>query len=145
MLIGGSDHNIDKKGRIFVPSRFKNDFGDSVVMCANTFGQKCLWGFSQEGFEKFCDKLNKLPYAKTQNIYRTLSDSAAFAELDASGRVLIPSELREFAGIDTEVHIVGMKNNIEIWSAEHWAEEKTKLKNEDFAPIIDEIGFSFGD
>lgn len=145
MLIGGSDHNIDKKGRIFVPARFKGDFGNSVVICANAFGQKCLWGFSEEGFEKFCDKLNKLPYAKTQNIYRVLSDSATFAELDASGRILIPAELREFASIDTEIHIVGMKNNIEIWSAELWKNEKAKLASEDFAPIIDEIGFSFGD
>ena len=78
MLIGGSDHSVDKKGRIFIPARFKGDFGESIVICACAFGKKCLWGFTEEGFEKFCDKLNKLPYGKMQDIYRFLSNSAVF-------------------------------------------------------------------
>ena len=64
VLIGGSDHSLDKKGRMFIPARFKGDFGESIVICACAFGKKCLWGFTEEGFEKFCDKLNKLPYGK---------------------------------------------------------------------------------
>ena len=145
MLIGGSDHSVDKKGRIFVPSRFKGDFGESVVICSCVFGKQCLWGFSEEGFEKFCDKLNKLPYGKMQNMYRQLSDGAVFAELDASGRVLIPAELRKFAKIESDVHIVGMKNNIEIWSAELWEKEKENFESQDFGPVVEEIGFTFGD
>ncbi|MBO5873198.1 MAG: division/cell wall cluster transcriptional repressor MraZ [Clostridia bacterium] len=145
MLIGGSDHSVDKKGRIFIPSRFKSDFGESVVVCACVFGKKCLWGFSEEGFERFCDKLNKQPYGKMQNMYRHLSDTAAFAYLDASGRILLPAELREFAGITSDVHIVGMKNNIEIWSPENWSAEKETFSSVDYASIIDEIGFSFGE
>ena len=102
MLIGGSDHSLDKKGRMFIPARFKGDFGEKIVICACAFGKKCLWGFTEEGFETFCDKLNKLPYGKMQDIYRFLSNSAVFAEFDASGRFLIPNELRTFAGIENE-------------------------------------------
>ena len=80
-----------------------------------------------------------------QDIYRFLSNSAVFAELDASGRVLIPSELRTFAGIENEAHIVGMRSNIEIWSPENWNEEKANFSLENFAPVIDDLGFSFGD
>ena len=145
MLIGGSDHSVDKKGRIFIPSRFKGDFGESIVICACAFGKKCLWGFTEAGFEKFCDKLNKLPYGKMQDIYRFLSNSAVFAELDASGRVLLPSELRSFAGIESDVHIVGMRSNIEIWSPENWQAEQGNFSPESFAPVIDELGFSFGE
>lgn len=145
MLIGGSDHSVDKKGRIFIPARFKGDFGESIVICACAFGKKCLWGFTEEGFEKFCDKLNKLPYGKMQDIYRFLSDSAVFAELDASGRVLIPAELRSFAGIETDAHIVGMRSNIEIWSPENWSAEQERFSPDNFAPIIDELDFSFGE
>ena len=145
MLIGGSDHSLDKKGRIFIPSRFKGDFGESIVICACAFGKKCLWGFTEAGFEKFCDKLNKLPYGKMQDIYRFLSNSAVFAELDASGRVLIPAELRTFAGIENEAHIVGMRSNIEIWSPENWCKEQESFSLEGFAPVIDELGFSFGE
>ncbi len=145
MLIGGSDHNVDKKGRIFIPSRFKGDFGDSIVICANAFGKKCLWGFAEDGFEKFCNKLNKLPYSKMQDIYRFLSNSAAFAELDASGRVLLPAPLRAFAGIENEVHIVGMKNHIEIWGMDEWKVVDGGMSPEKFAPVVDEVEFSFGD
>ena len=145
MLIGGSDHSVDKKGRIFIPARFKGDFGESIVICACAFGKKCLWGFTEEGFEKFCDKLNKLPYGKMQDIYRFLSNSAVFAELDASGRVLIPTELRNFAGIETDAHIVGMRSNIEICSPENWNAEQEKFTPDNFAPVIDELDFSFGE
>lgn len=145
MLIGGSQHNVDKKGRIFIPAKFKSDFGESIVLCAGVFGKRCLWGFSESEFEKFTAKLNKLPYSKMQDMYRFLSDGSVFAEFDASGRVLIPAELREFAKIEGEVRIVGMKTNIEIWSPELWAEEKENFSPEHFAPIIDELDFSLGE
>ncbi|MEE0929272.1 MAG: division/cell wall cluster transcriptional repressor MraZ, partial [Acutalibacteraceae bacterium] len=77
--------------------------------------------------------------------YRFLSNSAVFAELDASGRVLLPVELRAFAGIETEAHIVGMRSNIEIWSPENWQGEQENFTVQSFAPIIDELGFSFGE
>ena len=80
-----------------------------------------------------------------QDMYRTLSSGAIFTELDASGRVLIPAELREFAGIGEEVRIIGMKTNIEIWSSEEWAKEQAKIKPEDFAAVIEELDFSLGD
>ncbi len=145
MLIGGSQHNVDKKGRIFIPAKFKPDFGESIVLCAGVFGKRCLWGFSEAEFEKFTAKLNKLPYSKMQDMYRFLSDGSVFAEFDASGRVLIPADLREFAQIEGEVRIVGMKTNIEIWSPTLWAEEKEKFSPEHFAPIIDELDFSLGE
>ena len=145
MLIGGSYNKVDKKGRIFVPSRFKEDLGETIVLCNGVFGKNCLWGFSVEEFDKFTAKLNRLPYGKMQDMYRTLSSGAIFTELDASGRVLIPAELREFAGIGEEVRIIGMKTNIEIWSSEEWAKEQAKIKPEDFAAVIEELDFSLGD
>ena len=145
MLIGGSFNKVDKNGRIFVPSRFKEDLGETIVLCNGVFGKNCLWGFSVEEFDKFTAKLNRLPYGKMQDMYRTLSSGAIFTELDASGRVLIPSELREFAGIGDEVRIIGMKTNIEIWSSEEWAKEQEKIKTEDFAAVIEELDFSLGD
>lgn len=145
MLVGGSQHKLDKKGRVFMPAKFKPDFGETIVLCAGVFGKRCLWGFSEEEFEKFTARLNRLPYSKMQDMYRFLSDGSCFAEFDASGRVLIPAELREFAKIEGEVRIVGMKTNIEIWSPELWAEEKQNFSPEHFAPIIDELEFSLGD
>ena len=145
MLTGRSDHTLAKKGRLLVPARFKGDFGENIVICACAFGKKCLWGFSLSEFDKFTAKLNKLPYGKMQDMYRYLSDGSVFTEVDASGRVLIPAELREFAGIDEEVRIVGMKNNIEIWSSAVWAEEKQSIKTEDFAAVVDELNFTLGD
>ncbi len=145
MLIGGSFNKVDKKGRVFIPARFKDDLGDTVVLCTGVFGKKCLWGFSISEFDRFTAKLNKLPYGKMQDMYRYLSDGSVFAEVDASGRVLIPAELREFAGIGEEVRIVGMKNNIEIWSSEEWRNEKESIDTSEFAPIIDELNFTLGD
>ena len=80
-----------------------------------------------------------------QDIYRFLSNSAVFAEFDASGRVLIPAELRAFAGIENEAHIVGMRSNIEIWSPDNWNEEQKSFSLDNFAPVIDELEFSFGE
>ncbi len=145
MLIGGSFNKVDKKGRIFVPSRFKEDLGNTIVLCTGVFGKKCLWGFSVEEFDKFTARLNRLPYGKMQDMYRYLSDGSVFAEVDASGRILIPAELREFAGIEEEVRIVGMKNNVEIWSSAVFAEEKQSINTADFASVVDELNFTLGD
>lgn len=145
MLIGGSFNKVDKKGRIFIPSRFKEDIGETIVLCTAVFGKKCLWGFSLSEFDKFTAKLNQLPYGKMQDMYRYLSDGSVFTEVDASGRVLIPAELREFAGIGEEVRIVGMKNNIEIWSSEVWKAEKESINPLDFANVVDELNFTLGD
>ncbi len=145
MLIGGSFNKVDKKGRIFVPARFKDDLGETIVLCTGVFGKPCLWGFSLEEFDKFTAKLNRLPYGKMQDMYRTLSDGSVFAEVDASGRVLIPAELRQSVGIEDEVRIIGMKNNIEIWSTSVWKEEKQAINTADFASVVDELNFTLGD
>ena len=145
MLIGGTFNKVDKKGRIFIPARFKEDLGETIVLCTGVFGKRCLWGFSLSEFDKFTAKLNQLPYGKMQDMYRYLSDGSVFTEVDASGRILIPSELREFADIGEEVRVVGMKNNIEIWSSDVWREEKQNINTGDFAAIVDELNFTLGD
>ena len=144
MLLGGSDHTIDKKGRMFIPSRFKKVLGEQVVICACPFGSKCLWGFSEEGFDEFYEKISSNDYDLVEEMTHFISDTAAFTDIDASGRVLLNSDLRKFANIDTNAHLVGMKYYFEIWNPEDWAQKREKIDNTDFAPVVKDIKFRFG-
>ena len=86
MLFGGYDHKIDKKGRVFIPSAFREDFGDSLIKCKGIFGKGCHCGYSMEEWNKFVEKLGTLPAAKSSSVKRFLYDGAFSVEFDTQGR-----------------------------------------------------------
>lgn len=138
MLFGSYRHNIDKKGRVAIPSKMRDDLGDSFMICRGILGDECLCVYSLPEWEKLVEELSKLPKAKSSDIKRYIYGGAFNVEFDSQGRILIPAMLREHAGLTAEAHIIGMDSNIEIWNPDTWdAKEKECTPDSIFTSVKD--------
>ena len=125
-MTGQYAHNIDAKGRLFIPAALRRELGQTFHV---TVGQDhCLSVFSDESWAAFMDKLKELSYNEVKKL-RALFAYAADCEPDSQGRILIPAKLREYAGLTKEVVVVGSFDRVEIWNAQRWAE----IENEAFS------------
>ena len=119
-------HNIDAKGRLFIPTKLRDELGGTLHV---TIGQDhCLSVYSDESWAAFMARLKELSYNEVKKL-RALFAYAADCEPDSQGRILIPAKLREYAGLTKEVVVVGSFDRAEIWSAERWA----AIENEAFS------------
>ncbi len=115
MFLGTSNHNVDSKGRIVLPAKFREELGETFYI-ARGFGNPCVQVMSSEQFERISRNIMELPADKAMALQYTFTASAAEVTPNASGRVMIPQTLREFAGLDGETLVIGMNNRIEIWN-----------------------------
>ena len=140
MLIGEYEHSLDVKGRIIMPSKFREDIGDKFIVTKGLDG--CLFAFSKEEWTKFEEKLSQLPISnKEARIFtRFFFAGAIDCELDKQGRFLIPANLRDFAGFIKDVVIVGMNSRVEIWSKEKWEQCNDNLSADDVAEKMEMLG-----
>ena len=122
MFMGEYNHVIDAKGRLIIPSRFRELLGEEFVLTRGLDG--CLSIYPMDEWVAFEEKLRALPLTnKNARIFtRFFVAGATNCELDRQGRVLVPQPLREFAGLEKEVVLTGNLNRIEIWSKEKWSE-----------------------
>ncbi len=120
MFMGEYNHTIDAKGRLIIPSKFRESLGDEFVVSKGMDG--CLFVYDNEEWKKFEEKLLSLPMMDKQvrQFTRYFLAGAASVEVDKQGRILIPSVLREFADITKDAVLVGVGSRIEIWSRERW-------------------------
>ena len=125
-MTGQYAHNIDAKGRLFIPAALRRELGQTFHV---TVGQDhCLSVFSDESWDAFMGKLKELSYNEVKKL-RALFAYAAYCEPDPQGRILLPAKLREYAGLTKEVVVVGSFDRVEIWNAQRWAE----IENEAFS------------
>lgn len=141
MLFGGFDHKIDKKGRVFIPSAFREELGESFIICRGIYGKRCLCVYSAEEWKNLVEKIGTLPSAKSSTVKRFLYDGAFNVEFDSQGRILVPPTLREYAGFDSEVHIIGMDTNLEIWDSSLWNNESQDNTLESISAVMEELNF----
>jgi len=140
LLAGEYRHSVDAKGRIIMPSKFREELGESFVVTKGFEG--CLVAYSNEEWEKFVEKLRTLPenQKNVRRLLRILLSGASTVEVDKQGRLLLPQNLREAANITKEVTIIGVLNKVEIWDSEAWqryTEDEEGLSLEDAAESID--------
>ena len=137
-MTGQYAHNIDAKGRLFIPAKLREELGQTFHV---TIGlDHCLSIYSNESWDAFMDKLRDLPYSKAKAL-RVLSANAVDCEPDAQGRILIPAKLREYAGLQKEVVVIGSFDRAEIWNAERWArEEAMALESGSLEQAMEEMG-----
>ena len=128
MLIGTYQHNIDAKGRVILPSKFREDLGEPFYITKGTEG--CLFVLSGESWEELQNKINAMPISKAGNLQRFFFSSATEVEPNLQGRVLIPEYLREFAGLTKEVTIIGAGGRVEIWDSKKWLEFSNRQTDE---------------
>ena len=124
MFFGEYQHNVDKKGRAFIPSKFRDELGESFIMCRSIDSRPCLRIYSTEQWQVLDEKLRALP-AKASDFKRKIYSSATTLECDAQGRILIPAKLREFAQLHGEACFIGMSDFFEVWSPENWTADDT--------------------
>lgn len=124
MFYGEHDHTIDRKGRLIIPSRFrqvlKDHYGDRCVVTRGL--DRCLFLFPEDEWRTQESKFRALSFTKQEarRFNRFYFSGAVELNFDRQGRVLIPQYLKEYAGIKRDVVLVGVSNRIEIWDKEGW-------------------------
>ena len=143
MFMGEFNHTIDAKGRLIIPSRFREELGQEFVMTKGLDG--CLFVFPQNEWESFQGKLKTLPLINkdARKFSRFFMAGAAPCEMDKQGRTLIPANLREKAGLEKDIVFVGVMGKVEIWSKERWAENDDFDNVDDIAEHMSDLGLSF--
>lgn len=118
MLLGEYHHNIDDKGRLVIPTKYREELGDEFIITRGI--ERCLYVYSKVEWEKLVSKLNALPFTKkdARTFMRSFFSGATVCEFDKSGRINITSPLVSYAGLAKECVIIGVNDRLEIWSEE---------------------------
>ncbi len=131
MFMGEYHHNIDEKGRIVIPGKFREE-KDKIIVTRGV--EKCLYLYTEEEWQVFVSKLNKLSYTKhdARAFMRSFFAGATACEFDKNGRINITSPLVSYAGLSKECVIIGVNDHIEIWDEtkynEYMEENQAKLE-----------------
>lgn len=140
MFMGEYNHTIDAKGRLIIPSKFREILGDTFVVTKGLDG--CLFVYDNEEWKRFEEKLRALPITnkEARQFVRFFLAGATEAEVDKQGRILIPNVLREFAGLTKDVVLVGVGSRIEIWSRERFEDTASFEDMDEIAEHMAELG-----
>jgi MraZ protein len=142
MIIGEFKHNLDDKGRLLIPAKFRPKFSEGIVITRGI--DNCLFGFTKEEWEKVVNKLVNLPISQANaRAFSRLMLSGAFeTEIDNQGRILIPEIIRQYANLRKKVVIVGVYTRIEIWDENNWENYKKQSEenSEEIAERLSDLG-----
>lgn len=142
MFLGEYQHSLDLKGRITVPSKFREQLGEKFVATKGL--DNCIFLYPMEEWKKIEEKLKSLPFtrADVRSFARFFFSGASELEIDRQGRTLIPQNLREYASIDKELIIIGVGSRIEIWSADKWGQYTVNAESsyEEIAENLVDLG-----
>ncbi|HEX2937674.1 MAG TPA: division/cell wall cluster transcriptional repressor MraZ [Ruminiclostridium sp.] len=139
MLIGEYQHNVDPKGRVFMPARFREELGEHFIAAKGL--DNCLFVYSITEWKLLEEKISALPLSKARNLQRFFFAGAAELEADKQGRVLIPQSLRNYAALTKDAMIIGASNRVEIWDKAKWDEMCSSITPQSVAEAMDELGF----
>ena len=121
MLMGTYEHRLDTKARLVLPAKIREKLGDVVV--ASVGMENCVSLYSMEEWENFLAKIKDRPFfsrSNTRELLRIILSSAHELPLDGTGRVLLPTVLRDYAGLTQEVVVNGVNDHVEIWDKARW-------------------------
>ena len=142
MLLGEYTHNLDIKGRMAVPAKFREKLAAGAIITRGL--DDCLFVFAMHEWEILAQKLVALPLAQANSraFARLMLAGAMDVPLDTQGRILIPDYLRKYAGLKKETIVAGLYNRIEIWDAEAWEryKEKTEHASDEIAEKLGALG-----
>lgn len=140
MFMGEYSHNIDAKNRLIMPAKFREQLGDKFVATKGLDG--CLFVYPISEWETIESKFREIPLTTkdARKFSRFFFAGAAECEIDKQGRVLIPGVLKEYAGLEKDVVLVGVLNRIEIWAKDKWLEDNTYDDMDEIAEHMAELG-----
>jgi len=142
MFIGEFQHNLDVKGRMAVPSKFRQKISGGAIITRGL--DHCLFVFTNKEWEVMAQKLDSLPLVKSDSraFSRLMLAGAAEVDLDKQGRILIPDYLREYASLKKKVTVTGVNKRFEVWDADSWKQYKSKTESasDEIAEKLSELG-----
>ncbi len=142
MLLGEYQHNLDTKGRIAIPARFKEKLAAGAIITRGL--DNCLFVFASEEWETLAKKLIALPLAQSNSraFVRLMLAGAMEATPDNQSRIHIPDYLRKYAELKKQVIITGLYNRVEIWDSARWDgyKKKTEGASDEIAEKLGELG-----
>lgn len=139
MLIGEYAHTLDAKGRVNVPSKMRDHLGEHFILTKGLDG--CLFVYAMEEWACLEDKIKALPMSKARTLQRFLFSGAVDVELDKQGRIVIPTNLRDYAGLTKDIMIIGASTRAEIWDKDQWQQSCDNLTPEMVEQAMEELGF----
>ncbi|OOE12031.1 division/cell wall cluster transcriptional repressor MraZ [Fictibacillus arsenicus] len=129
MFMGEYQHSIDEKGRMIIPSKFREELGTEFILTRGL--DQCVFGYPLSEWKIIEEKLKALPFTKkdARAFTRFFFSGAAECQLDKQGRVNIASPLRDYAKLEKDCVVIGVSNRIEIWSKSVWEEYFSKSED----------------
>lgn len=143
MFMGEYNHTLDVKGRLIIPSKFRDTLGESFIVARGMDG--CLFVYSNDAWNDIHMKIKELPSLtnkESRHFSRFLLAGASEVDVDKQGRILVPQNLREFAGLDKDVVLVGVGDRIEIWNKEKWDDINLADNMDEIAAAMERLGLS---
>jgi len=121
VMIASHTHNLDTKGRLAIPARLRDELDGGLVLTRGF--DKCIALYPLAAWETLANRINELSIAdaNVRQFRRMVFSEAVDVQLDSQGRILVPAPLRDFAGIEREVVVIGVHSSIEIWSPDRWS------------------------
>ncbi|MCR5310985.1 MAG: division/cell wall cluster transcriptional repressor MraZ [Lachnospiraceae bacterium] len=140
MFMGEYNHTVDEKGRLIIPSKFREELGDEFVVTKGLDG--CLFVYDENEWKLLEEKLKALPLTNkdARAFVRFMLAGAAQVEPDKQGRILLPQVLRNFAGLDKDVVLIGVASRIEIWNKDKWEDTSSEGNMDEIAEKMAELG-----
>jgi len=129
-FIGEYHYNIDQKGRLAIPARFRKELISGAVLTRGI--DHCLFLFANNEWQELSKKIISLPLsqANSRAFSRLMLSGAMEVNIDNQGRILIPDYLRQYAGLNKKVVIAGVFNRLEIWDETTWKQYQEKAEKE---------------
>lgn len=139
MLIGTYQHNVDAKGRVFVPVKLRADLGEHFIVSKGLDG--CLFLYSMQEWERLEQAIRELPFSQSRQIQRFLFAGATDVEVDSQGRICVPQPLREYANLGKEATVIGASTRAELWDRARWEGECTQITPDAVVEIMERLNF----
>lgn len=129
MLMGEYQHNMDAKGRVTIPSKYREELGETFYVSKGLDG--CLTLYSEARWQERVERINACPEAQVKNIRRFVFATTEQVTPDKQGRILISPVLRAHAGLTKDVTVIGAGLTAEIWDTERWQKYNEEINSAD--------------
>lgn len=129
MFLGEFEHSVDSKGRVAVPARFREALAEGLVLTRGF--DRCLQAFPQPIWDELARRVSasSLGSEEARHLRRLLFSGASEVELDRQGRIVVPPNLRDYAGLTERVIVAGLNTYFEIWAYDRWQDVLSALDN----------------
>jgi MraZ protein len=143
MFLGEYNHNLDEKGRLAIPVKFRNELAGGAVVTRGL--DECLFLYTKQEWEVIARKISRLPVSQknTRAYSRLMLAGAMEVELDKQGRIVLPEYLRQYSGLTKKAIVAGLYNRIEIWDKEKWEDYKKNTEKQS-DEIAEKLGETWG-